>query len=267
MSWYLARHIAVCAAAYAAACVQTSAHAQSTDEESWRFSVGAGAISTPEYPGSGDQDNRAVPILRIDYGRFFFGNVPGLPESAGIGARLYRNGGLRLGAALTSEFRDIRKESDSPRLSGLGDVEGTQRVALFGVYEIDRFAVRAALAQDIGDKNLGLVGAVEADVTFMLTPQLSLSVGPVVTFANSEYMGTVYGVTAQQSALSGLPVYQAGSGITSVRLSAMAAYRITPHWTAGLRLTAGRLQGDAADSPIVEDETQNSASLFLLYSF
>ncbi|MGA0609241.1 MipA/OmpV family protein [Caldimonas sp. KR1-144] len=267
MSRSLAHYAVVSLAAAAASLFQATACAQSAEDDRLHISVGAAALSSPEYPGSGDQETRAVPMLRIDYGRFFLGNVPGLPEAAGIGARLYRNGGLTLGAAVTAELRDIRKESDAARLAGLGDVEGTQRVALYGVYTFDRYALRAAVAQDIGDKDLGLVGALEADVSFALTPSLSLTIGPTLTFGSSEYMQTVYGVTPLQSARSGMPVHSAGSGLTSVRFSATANYRFTPQWSAGLRLTAGRLQGDAKDSPIVEDETQNSVAAFVVYSF
>jgi outer membrane protein len=88
-----------------------------------------------------------------------------------------------------------------------------------------------------------------------------------VTFADSEYVNTVYGVTAEQSTRSGMPAYQAGSGITSVRLAAAANYQLAPRWMAGVRFMASRLQGDAADSPITEDKSQNSASVFVAYTF
>jgi outer membrane protein len=46
-----------------------------------------------------------------------------------------------------------------------------------------------------------------------------------------------------------------------------AQYALTEKWSLGSRISASRLLGDAADSPIVEDENQNTYALFMMYRF
>ena len=81
--------------------------------------IGAAVASVPEFPGSDQQKTRAVPIFSASYGRYFLGPVPG-GGPLGIGATLYEAGGLRLGAALSTDIGKLREESDDPRLAGLG---------------------------------------------------------------------------------------------------------------------------------------------------
>ncbi len=88
-----------------------------------------------------------------------------------------------------------------------------------------------------------------------------------MTWGNDEYAQTLFGVDAQQSLRSGFAQYDPGSNATFMRFSLGAQYALTDKWILGSRITASRLLGDAADSPIVEDENQNTYALFMMYRF
>jgi len=107
----------------------------------------------------------------------------------------------------------------------------------------------------------------EFDVRYPVIQQLTLSAGPRLTWADSSYMQTVFGVDATQARNSGLPQYTASGGISEVSFGVGARYRFTSHWIGAARVSVGRLQGDAAASPITENPRQHTFSLSVAYHF
>lgn len=100
--------------------------------------------------------------------------------------------------------------------------------------------------------DLGTLATLDAEASFRPAERWSLAVGPGLTWASRHYMQTVFGINAEQAARSGRAVYDAGSGVSLVRLAATLNYRLDERWNLGARLSLGRLQGDAADSPLTE---------------
>jgi hypothetical protein len=49
--------------------------------------------------------------------------------------------------------------------------------------------------------------------------------------------------------------------------SAGATYMLTDHWSLGAHVSYGKLQGDAADSPVTTDKTQRMYAAFFMYRF
>jgi MipA family protein len=236
-------------------------------DDKWQITVGAGAITRPEYPGSSDNKTQAVPFLNATYGRYFIGSVPGTGAPVGAGAYLYQDDRFRFGAAIGGDFGKPREESDNDKLRGLGDIDATARAGLFASYTVDRFTLRGSVFSDIGGKDQGTVASMDLEARFMPVEGLLLTAGPGLTWANKDYTQTFFGVDAEQSARSGLPVYDANSGISSVRFSLGANYRLNANWGVAARFTNSKLRNDAADSPITEDKKQNSFGLFATYRF
>ena len=88
-----------------------------------------------------------------------------------------------------------------------------------------------------------------------------------VTWTDNDYAKTFFGISADQSARSGLPVYDAKSGINTVRFSLGANYRVNANWGIAARFTGAKLRNDAAESPVTVDKTQNSFAIFATYRF
>jgi MipA family protein len=254
---------------FAFVCSAGAALAEETPQEKkdWQIALGAGVVNMPEYPGSDTYETRALPLVSVRYKRFFLGGAPGSGSPGGLGAYLYESKAWSLGAVVAPEMTDPREESDDPRLQGLGDISSTTRAGLFTSYRIGWLTLRASAMTDIADNEQGTVATFDAEGTYRPFPRLSLSAGPGITWANQDSMQTFFGITGDQAARSAFGQYTPDSGVSLVRVSFGAQYSLTEHWFLGGRITAARLQGDAADSPIVVDENQNTYALFFSYRF
>lgn len=253
--------------ALAGAVLGSSAAMAQPFDDSWKFSAGAGVVSHAKYPGSGDTEVSAFPMLSASYGRFIIGGLPGAGIPLGVGAHLLRNEHWHAGIGLGSTLGKAREESDSATLRGLGDIDGTVFVSAFGSYTDKWFAVRGSVVTDAGGKDQGTRLLMDLEGKYSVNERLRLTAGPGFTWADSKYSQTFFGISAAQSASSGRAAYTAASGINSVRFSLGANYLLTPQWGLGARVTAERLRGDAASSPVTERKSQNSVGLFAHYRF
>ena len=258
--------LACCASGWAgpAAIAQESMDVPSDD---WRFSAGLGVVSHPQYPGSSDTKTSTLPSFSANYGRYFIGGLTDAGVPFGVGANIIQNDHWRLGVGLGIDTNSPRQESDSSHLQGMGDIDATTRGALFASYSQSWWIVAGNLVTDLGGKDQGSRGALELEVSYHPTQRLELSAGPGIAWADSKYNQTFFGVTVAQSARSGLPSYTADAGINALNFNIGARYALSPQWGLGARFTASSLRGDAGDSPITQQKSQNTFGAFLNYRF
>ena len=102
-----------------------------------------------------------------------------------------------------------------------------------------------------------------------VAPNLSLTATVGASYADQDYMDAYFSVTPAQSAVSsaGLPAYDADAGIKDVFFGVTTDVPLTRDWSLKLSGRYSRLVGDAADSPVVENENQFYGGLGLTYSF
>ncbi len=248
-------------ALFTATClVTTTAQAQDRrpDMDGWQFSVGGGAIFSPNYLGDDAYALSVVPSIRANYGDKFFASVEG-----GIGYALIDNGMFRAGPLARVEFGRDEAEgggpfrvvgNDSTDLIGLGDIDTT--VSLGGFAEVEMGALTASIkaGQAISAHN-GLTGEFGLSYKTVLRdfgPPIILSAGPRIEYGDKDYTGTLFGVTAAQSAASGLPSYTASGGVSSYGVSGTAIMPLTRKVTATMITSYKRLSGDAANAPLVQ---------------
>lgn len=235
-------------------------------EDAWRVSVGGGVVSAPKFPGSDSQRILALPFASASYGRFFVGADPGAASLGGVGVNLYRDSHWRLAAALSAGL-SRRRESDDPRLRGLGDVDRTVSAGVGVAYTQDWWTLRTSVLTDALNRGQGTLVRFNALGRYRPDEQLTFFAGPGLTWADSRYTRTFFGVDASQSAASGLPQFDAHAGLNSVRFSLGMGYRFDQHWGVGVFGSISRLQGDAASSPITEDRSQVFAGAVVSYRF
>lgn len=235
--------------------------------DTWRYSLGLGAMSGPRFPGSSETRTHVLPLASASYGRYFIGGVPGAGVPVALGAYLLREGPFRLGVGLGGDLERPRKESDSPRLRGLGDIDRTALGAVFASYDTPWFVVRGNVVGDIGGKGEGTRASFDVAGRWSPVDRLTLLAGPGLTWADSKYTQKFFGISAAQSANSGLPQYSAGGGLNTIRFSVGGDYRLTPHWSLGASVTATSLRGDAENSPITEKKSRTNGGLFAFYRF
>jgi len=235
--------------------------------DTWSFLVGGGVINQPRYPGSRIDFTRAVPAVSASYDRYFFGGAPGGGGGApaGLGAYLVRTEHWAVGLDVGGDFRKPRRASDDPILHGWGDIPGTVRGGMFASYSIEWLSIRGSVS-DAGHHE-GVIASLGAEAKLNPTPRLTVSFGPEVTWTNEQYAMTFFGIDAAQSEIAGIPPYRARAGVNMVGGEAGARYALTRNWSLAARVSYGRLQGDAANSPVTTDKTQRVIGAFLLYRF
>jgi MipA family protein len=236
-------------------------------DDKWKFILGGGVINGARYPGSRYNFTRGLPLISVNYGRFFFGAVPGGGTPAGAGAYLLHTEHWAVGVNIGGDFRKPRRATDDPILRGWGDIPGTVRGGMFASYTRDWLSVRGSISDDMGGHHEGVSASLAVEAKYHATQRLTLSIGPEVTWVNDQYARTFFGIDAAQSAIAGVAPYRARSGINTVSGSAGATYLLTDHWSLGAHVSYGKLQGDAAESPVTTDKTQRVYGAFFMYRF
>jgi len=234
--------------------------------DKWKIQLGAGVINEARYPGSRYDFTRGIPLVSVSYGRFFIGAVPGSGAPAGAGAYLFRSEHWAVGLDIGGDARKPRRSSDDPILRGWGDIPGAARAGMFARYTWDWLSIRGSIS-DAVTHHEGVLASFAIEAKYHATERLSLSIGPEVTWVNDQYASTFFGIDAAQSEIAGIAPYRARSGINTVGGSAGAMYMLTDHWSLGAHVSYGRLQGDAADSPVTTDKTQRLYAGFVMYRF
>ncbi len=244
-------------------CYAGTLAAQTHDErrdQPWQVTAGAGVMARPEFPGSDSLELRPLPAFNITYGDRWFLNADGL------GGYLVRRDHSSLTLSLAPDFTR-RDESDAPHLRGVGDVDRTAVARLKGAYNIGPVTATAAVSTDVADQGHGTVAEVTLQSRADITQRFSLSYGIAARWIDDEYAETFFGIDATQSQRSGLSQYEAQNGLGDARLFVNAVYALSPRWIIAAGATAGQLQGDAKDSPIVEDDSYFQFDTAVMYRF
>jgi len=229
--------------------------------------LGAGARSRPAYDGSASQHLEAVPVLRYWTPLLFVRSTRGPLEG---GAHVELLPGLEAGVQLA--YEQGRKTSESTFLTdhqlptiGTG---GSYGAHLEWNGKLGPVPVNAILRSR---RNFRAGQGLQADLrlTAGVFQAWGISAGLVgeATWADARSNGTMYGITSQQAAISGLPAFTAGSGLLSDSLGLIWSYDLAAHWLLLGNLEGRRLQGDAARSPLAERRSNVYATVGAAWRF
>jgi outer membrane protein len=246
----------------------TTAASQEQQDDAWSFSLGAGAMYRPDYDGSDDYEVRGLPILGVNYRDIVVLRGPSLMidviQMTGTG--LADN--LSFGPLV--KFDPGREADDNPVLRNLDDIDDGALAGAFVGYELGPVELQLTVAQDATSRHEGLVAEIQAGYGFMLAQRLRAQFEVSSTWANDDYTQAYFGITGAQAQASGLRQFTAKGGVKDAEASVSLHYLLSERWRVSGRLGYRRLVGDAADSPLVEDEgsaNQASGALFVSYQF
>jgi len=225
----------------------------------WNVMVGAGVMYAPKFEGSNEFELVPVPLISATLGD------RGSIDPDGLHVDVFDSNGFKVGVKGGYEFGGGRKESDSSHLRGLGNIDAGAVVGTHLSYETGPVEFYASVDKTISGSE-GLLGQVGANVSHNYN-RFILSAGASATFADDKHMKSYFGVTAAQSARSGLRQHQAGAGLKRFDVEASVTYMATDNWVVRGEAGVGFLTGDAKSSPIVQDHVQPSAMLILGYKF
>ncbi|MFK4443304.1 outer membrane protein [Caballeronia udeis] len=238
-----------------------AAAADTTASDPWKVSIGPALMVSPKYPGSRAFQVLPLPSLDISYDDRIFSQ--GLDI---LGINLLKGPAYHFGTSISFDFQS-RNESDDPRLHGLGNVHYGPKLKVFADYSVSLLTGSVAAYQDIAGTGQGLLVSGDLVANMPLTSKLLVSMGPGVTWANAVYNRTLFGVSASQSAASGLPAYNTSSGVRDVHLNTYVSYDFSKKWVGSVSLTAGRLEHNAGHSPITEQRTELNFLAAVNYRF
>jgi outer membrane protein len=248
----------------------TSAASQETqrDDEAWSFNVGGGAMYRPDYEGSDDYEVRGLPVFGINYRDIVVlrGGALMMDVVQLSGTGLAEN--LSFGPLL--KFDQGREADDNPILRNLTDIDQGALAGLFVGYELGPVELELTVAQDATSRHEGVIAEIQAGYGFMVTERLRAQIQLSSTWTNDDYTQAYFGITRDQARVSGLREFTAAAGVKDAGAALSLNYLLTEHWRVTGRLAYRRLLGDAADSPLVEDEgsaNQASAAVLVSYQF
>jgi outer membrane scaffolding protein for murein synthesis (MipA/OmpV family) len=234
------------------------------------FTLGLGAALAPDYEGS--DEYRGVPLwnLRADnlYHPATFVQVLG-PT---LRSNFLPDDHWRLG--VSGRYQPDYDNVDNSRVQDIKDTEATGLLGLTVGYDFD--AVRGQdLAVELDaqyDALNGNGGIVTPRLRWQapLSQVLVLGAAASATWGSEDYMGNRFSINSGGAARSGLDEYDADAGIKNAMLTGTVTYRLTEAWSVTGLAAYSRLLGDAADSPIVDDEgdaNQFLAGALVNYSF
>jgi len=245
----------------AAALSASTIHAQSTDRppasptaaSDWTFSAGAAVIAAPRYLGSSDTKIIAIPTFDIRYRDWLFIN-----PVRGVGAEVQLLEGLKGSASIGASLSE-RKAKDDARLKGLGDIGAAAAVRLGLEYDFGNAFVRGKLMSRLGSSNgRGTLFEAEAGYNVWASRAGVIGLGLQARAMDRKYAQNFFGVSSGQALASGLPAFEAGSGLQSVGPFAQLFVPISKDWWFFGRAEYTRLRGDAATSPITQSRVQTS---------
>ncbi|ANT60461.1 MltA-interacting MipA [Salipiger sp. CCB-MM3] len=207
------------------------------------FTLRGGVSAAPKFLGSDEYE--AGPDLGFSFKHL---RLRGVPEIGGDDpwADSY-------GWDVHGSFRYLgkRDSSSDSALSSLDDIDPTYEVGLGVGYTAEQYEAFADIRRGFGGHE-GYVGSVGIDYVVRPTDRWKLTLGPRFIWANDEFLDTYSGIDPDE-ATTDLPAYDPDGGLVSAGLQFGARYQINDLWGVEGAVTWDNLQGDAADSPIVDE--------------
>lgn len=156
-------------------------------------------------------------------------------------------------------FRRGRHGIDSPLVSQLPKFDDTETAGVFVEWEHvaddPRSGESVTLSVDdaVTDNSSGWAAVLRADIrrpVEAINPGFIVTVEGDVSWSSRAYMQTYFGVTPDGEAASGLPVFNASSGVSQLGVALCVDQFLSRHWSVGVRTHYGRLTASAARSPL-----------------
>ncbi|MFP7671978.1 MipA/OmpV family protein [Marivita sp. S0852] len=208
------------------------------------FTLRGGVSSSPEYFGSEDQKLGPDFSFRLNYlqlGQRGIGNpdVTAAPRVLSFGPSF--------------RFISERDADDYEELEGLDTVDAALEVGVSVGYAREHFLAFAQVRRGFGGHE-GWVAEAGADILYRPSDRWLLSAGPRVLFGDDTFTDTYFGVTSDEANAT-FSAYDPDGGLISAGIELGARYKINDLWGIEGAITYDVFQNDAADSPIVEQGT------------
>ncbi|MCK5504373.1 MAG: MipA/OmpV family protein, partial [Thermodesulfovibrionia bacterium] len=181
------------------------------------FGVAVGIA--PDYFGSDDSQGVAAPFFRWT----FTGQERYLQLLASeLSLNVLDNQTFQIGPVLNYRFgRD--DDVDDDVVKNMEEIEGTVELGFFGSYvwrnasePRHRFIASTQFLGDVGDEYGGWLASAGARYWYPVNKPIDVLIGLGVTYGNSQFIDTYFGVNSADAARTGLSRFDGGSGFRDV---------------------------------------------------
>ncbi|HYD78954.1 MAG TPA: MipA/OmpV family protein [Paucimonas sp.] len=243
--------------------------------------VGLGVASLPRYKGADERRTNIIGLVQMQWSNGVF--VSGL----NLGMHLSPTPGLEYGPLLSIE--PGRNVSAGGRLTDIGeinqaisseigrnssiqphDIRATPQIGGFANYYLTpELRLIGSLLYGAGEERDGLLFSGGVQKSFaQVIPHHNLSLTAGVTWANRHYLREFFGLRPERLPAGSRFAYEpASSGIRDVQLTFNWNWELSNAWLLSTQLTASRLMGQAADSPLAERRNNLGFRTGLAYRF
>ena len=248
-----------------ASCMSSVAFAQDADKGD--AYVGLGARVRPAYDGADSRRGDAIPYVRL-YGKHLFARTTQQILEGGV--RSNPLGGVVFGAQVAYEEGRITDESAFLTAHNFEDIDAGASVGVHA--EADwtigpvPFNALVRYRRNI-DSDRGSEVDLRLSAGVLSRWGVNAGVFGQLTWSDEKATQDYFGLTPEQSSRTGLPFYTAGAGLRNVTVGIEGSVDVSKHWLVLWGLNARRLEGDARNSPIVQEGTNWFANGGLAYRF
>jgi outer membrane protein len=218
-------------------------------EKTRRVTLGLGVAAVPEYEGSEDYMAVPVPIVRVDWQSRRYAEISGTRLRVNV-----LSGVAKLQAGPIFNYNIGRDDIDNDRVDALRTIDNTIEGGGFATFVAGRWKTYLEFLTDVDDEHDGSVFTFRESYRQSLKNQRLLTFNFSFTYADDDYMETFFGIDADNAARSGLRTFDAEAGFKDVQVSVVFRTKLSKGWNIAYSLGYKRLLGDAADSPVVDDE-------------
>ncbi|UWR24298.1 MipA/OmpV family protein [Sulfitobacter sp. S190] len=206
------------------------------------FALRGGLAVAPSYPGADDYE--VGPDLGFAFGGLSWGRVN---IGRGIGAA------PQDGLSFRGAFKVIgdREADDNSELLGLDDVSTAVELGIGATYRQANWLAFGEVRKGVTGHS-GWTGTLGADAIFKPDDRWTITAGPRVSFGDSDFADTYFGITDDEATASSFGAFDADGGALGAGFEVQASYLLSEQWSVEGALGYERLLGDAADSPITE---------------
>jgi MipA family protein len=229
--------------------------------------LGVAVRTRPAYDGSASQATDLIPVIRYYGSPWFARTTQGVLEG-GVRTEVAR--GLNLGAQVV--YEEGRKAGESGLLSGRGfpNISPGASVGVHAEWDFSLgkvpFTLLARYRQN-ADADRGAKTDLRLNAGVFESGSAVAAVYAQATWADAKSNRFFYGITAEQSATSGLPAYSPGGGLLSTTLGLLWSADLTRSWVLVGGLSWEHLQDGAANSPLAERASNYYANIGVAYRF
>lgn len=215
-----------------------------------------GVVSVPEYDGSAD--SQIVPLV---FGQMRFGETQYVAiEGTGVRVNILNNQKWAAGPSVNIGF-GRNDDVDNDTIAQLREINTAVELGGFISRSWQGFghpsgvvSVGLGLARDIAGAHDGWQTSANVGYGRNIGSRLRADSTFGVSFMGENVAETYFSVDSVDAMNSGLMAFEAESGVRDYNASLALIYRLSGRWSAVGYTSYRRLMGDAADSPIVDQE-------------